>query len=187
MENINNNISFRTERLDLRVMLPDDLEQIYEYYMNNIDSFSHIIPYYNYKFDKEFMLQLLNTELKDFLASKSVRFHIFWSGGEEILGDFSIFDIRRGLFQSANLGFKLRRECRGRGIMAEALRFAIDYAFSTIGLHRLEIQTATENHDAIRLAEKLGFERVGIVRGFIRVNTEWEDYFLYSLLSAGKD
>ncbi len=187
MENISDSISFRTDRLELRVLLPEDLELIYNYYANNMDSFKHIIPYCHYRFDRDFVLQLLNFELKDFLDSKAVRFYIYRADQveEEILGDFSIFDIRRGLFQSASLGFKLRRECRGRGIMSEALRFAIEYAFGTLGLHRLEIQTSTENREAIHLAEKLGFERVGAVRGFIKVNTEWEDYYLYSLLSDG--
>ena len=189
MENISESISFSTDRLELRVMLPEDLELIHDYYINNIESFKHIIPYCHYRFDRDFVFQLLNLELKDFLESKAVRFYMFLADQvwEEILGDFSIFDIRRGLFQSASLGFKLRREHRGRGFMTEALRFAIDYAFGTMGLHRLEIQTAADNAEAIHLAEKLGFERIGKVRGFIKINSDWEDYYLYSLIADGHD
>jgi ribosomal-protein-alanine N-acetyltransferase len=186
MDFFNNNIEFCTERLCLRLLLPEDIDAIMNYYIVNKECFEGIIPYYKYKFNRDFFLKLLNAELSDFLDNRSVRFYLFDRSGktDDIWGDFSIFDIRRGLFQNASLGFKLGSENRNKGLMREALRFAIDYAFSTLGLHRLEVQTSVCNNSAVRLVEHLGFDRIGIAQGYIKINADWEDYYLYSLLNT---
>jgi len=55
---------------------------------------------------------------------------------------------------------------RGRGIAAEALRVLTDWAFATLGLRRAQVFVAPENVAALRLAERAGFRREGVLRSY---------------------
>jgi ribosomal-protein-alanine N-acetyltransferase len=56
----------------------------------------------------------------------------------EIVGVVNINEIVAGAFHSAYLGYYGMTKFSRRGLMTEALRAAVDYAFSDLGLHRLE-------------------------------------------------
>lgn len=59
----------------------------------------------------------------------------------------------------------------GRGAGEAMLREAIALARRK-GIKRLELSTATHNHRAIRLYEKVGFEREGVLRGYTHLLSE---------------
>jgi RimJ/RimL family protein N-acetyltransferase len=50
----------------------------------------------------------------------------------------------------------------GKGLASEALRLLLDYAFDSLGLRKLHVKVRTDNEAAVRLYQKLGFEREGI-------------------------
>jgi ribosomal-protein-alanine N-acetyltransferase len=62
---------------------------------------------------------------------------------------------------SAELGCGIAAEYRGRGLMAEALRAAAEYAFHAMGLAVLRAYTEESNIAAARLLERCGFVRAG--------------------------
>lgn len=82
----------------------------------------------------------------------------------------------------AELGFVLAQDKWGRGYMGEALPALIDFAFNTLGLHRLEADADPRNDRSIRLLERLGFQREGYQRERYNVNGELQDAVLFGLL-----
>ena len=66
--------------------------------------------------------------------------------------------------RSAHLGMTLRPSFRGRGLGYETLRALCLYGFDFLGLHRLQIETLTDNDAMIATAEKAGFTREGVLR-----------------------
>jgi RimJ/RimL family protein N-acetyltransferase len=52
-------------------------------------------------------------------------------------------------------------ECRGRGCGTETARLMLDYAFTTLGLHSVWLETYAFNPAAIRAYTKAGFREVG--------------------------
>src|SRR5215472_9549681 len=66
--------------------------------------------------------------------------------------------------RSAHLGLSLRPACRGRGLGTDAIRVLCRYGFAIRGLHRLQIETLTDNHAMIATAERAGFVREGLTR-----------------------
>ena len=66
--------------------------------------------------------------------------------------------------------------------MTEALTAMINYAFSSLGLHRLEADSDDKNAASLALLEKLGFEREGFFRERWLVNETWEDSVMLGLL-----
>jgi RimJ/RimL family protein N-acetyltransferase len=82
----------------------------------------------------------------------------------------------------AELGFALGREHWGRGYMEEALRTLLDYAFGPLGLRRLEADIDPRNEASIRLTERLGFRREGLLRERWVTAGEVQDSLFYGLL-----
>lgn len=57
----------------------------------------------------------------------------------------------------AELGYWLAPALHGRGLMTEAARAVVDFAFRTLGLHKVTVGCFEENAASRRVIEKLGF------------------------------
>ena len=82
----------------------------------------------------------------------------------------------------AEIGFALARDCWGRGYMKEALPLMIDFAFSRLGLRRLEADADPRNIASLRLLDRFGFTQEGLLRERYCVNAELQDAVLLGLL-----
>ncbi len=67
--------------------------------------------------------------------------------------------------------------------MREALTPAISYIFDQVGLHRVMANFRPENVRSAQLLERLGFEREGLARSYLRINGVWADHVLTSLFN----
>lgn len=104
-------------------------------------------------------------------------------GTGEIVGDCNFTNIVRGPFQACHLGFSLAKRFEGQGLMREALTSAITYIFDEVGLHRIMANFRPENIRSERLLKRLGFEREGMARSYLRINGVWADHVLTSLIN----
>jgi len=66
--------------------------------------------------------------------------------------------------EDIDLGFRFVKRCWGRGYATEVARAWIDYAFSTLSLHRLTAFAHPENSASLRVLERVGFRRLGPAR-----------------------
>ncbi len=82
----------------------------------------------------------------------------------------------------AEIGFILRRDLWGRGLMLEATRTLLAFAFDTLNLHRVEADVDPRNAPSIRLLQRLGFQREGYLRERWIVGEEINDTVMYGLL-----
>jgi RimJ/RimL family protein N-acetyltransferase len=106
-------------------------------------------------------------------------FTIFLS--DEIVGTVALnrFD---GLASAAHLGYWLRTDVAGRGLMTEAAAAVVGFGFDELRLHRLELHAAPDNVASVRVAEKLGFKRGGVLRDGSRGASGWHDVLVFDLL-----
>ena len=98
--------------------------------------------------------------------------------GEALLWDIDLHN------RSAHVGLSLRPACRGRGLGADTVRVLCRYGFTIRGLHRLQLETLSDNHAMIAAAERLGFTREGATRGSSWVAGNWADDVIYGLLDT---
>lgn len=83
----------------------------------------------------------------------------------------------------AEIAYELDHEHWGKGYMREAVARIVEYGFSTLELHRLEIRTHPDNARSMKLAESLGFVKEGILRENERhVLGHWEDTAVFGRL-----
>ena len=91
--------------------------------------------------------------------------------------------LRIGKHQTGGVGYWVAREARGRGLTTRALRGLCRCALDDLSLERLELTTDIENFASQRVAEKVGFQREGVLRSHLRHPDGFRrDSVIFSLL-----
>lgn len=88
------------------------------------------------------------------------------------------------MLAQAELGYWIRSDLAGQGLMKEAARAVVDFGFSDIGLHRLELHASPDNLGSIAVAEALGFQREGVARDIAKGAYGFYDCVTFGLLES---
>ena len=57
----------------------------------------------------------------------------------------------------------------------------IDHCFQVAGLHRIEVASAPENTNSLRVVEKLGIREVGYAPRFLHIDGDWRDHRIFAI------
>lgn len=98
-----------------------------------------------------------------------------------VVGFANLSAIVRGAFHACYLGYGIGAAHEGKGLMAEALRLAIDHAFTGMRLHRIMANHLPENDRSARLLRRLGFVEEGYARDYLFINGAFRDHVLTAL------
>lgn len=109
-------------------------------------------------------------------------YFIFGEPGATLLGGLNIGNVRRGVAQAASLGYWMGTPYAGRGLMTDAVRAAVPFAFATLRLNRLEAACLPGNRASARVLEKVGFRLEGRARRYLKIDGRWQDHDLFALL-----
>lgn len=121
--------------------------------------------------------------VSDWDAGRAVRFAIRDRQSRELLGVVGL-DSCVHLHRSCELGYWLRRDATGRGIMTEAARACVEFAFARMAMHRIRCAAATDNSASLRVIARLGFRFEGIARQAELVGARWLDHAIFARLSG---
>lgn len=110
-------------------------------------------------------------------------FFIFRRRDGILLGGCTLTNVRRGIAQTASLGYWIGAPFARQGYMTHALSALIPFAFDELNLHRIEAACLPDNEASRRLLKKLGFHEEGFARGFLRIDGAWCDHVLFALLA----
>lgn len=103
--------------------------------------------------------------------------------GGVYLGQIDLFSINWRL-RSAEMAIVLGREgLRGKGIGGEAIGLLLRYAFTMLGLERVELEVAAENTRAIRCYQRAGFQIEGVKRHAFMVDGKHTDLTVMAVLA----
>jgi len=99
----------------------------------------------------------------------------------EVVGQLNVANILHGSVSSCVIGYWIIPEVAGLGITPTAVALAMDYMFTSIGLHRVEIAIRPENNASIRVVQKLGLRYEGLKQKYIHINSDWRDHLIFAL------
>jgi RimJ/RimL family protein N-acetyltransferase len=116
------------------------------------------------------------------LAGTTAPFAIV-SRRDQLLGSIALMRIDWSNAR-AEVGYWLARWGRGEGHATRALSQICGWGFSRLGLGRIELFAATGNLASQRVAERAGFVREGVLRGYMRAKEGQQDMVAYALLAA---
>ena len=115
-------------------------------------------------------------------AGAGLVLHITGAATGLVAGTVSLFALNRAQ-KRAEVGYALAANVWGRGYATEALKLAVDFAFETVGVARLEADIDPRNEASCRLVERIGFVREGLLRERWHVAGEATDSAMYGLLA----
>lgn len=100
-----------------------------------------------------------------------------------VIATCSLTGIARGPLEACYMGYSVDRHHEGQGVMKRMCLHVIDYAFNKIELHRIMANYMPNNERSGNLLKKLGFEREGYAKQYLRINDRWQDHVLTSLIN----
>lgn len=138
----------------------------------------HDASYYTVPMQREKIRESLY-QMRD---RREYNFGIFDRETSKLVGQISLYSIKRLPFSSGFVGYSIDHAFAGKGFGTEALEIVTKFAFETAGLHRVEAYVSPRNIASIRVLEKSNFEREGLHRKLLYINGVWEDHYMYAQL-----
>lgn len=109
-------------------------------------------------------------------------FFIFRAQDDVLLGACNLNNVRRGVLQSADLGYWIGQPYIRRGHTRAAVKRVLAHAFGPLGLNRVEAATRTENEPSRALLLSIGFTPEGFARKYLKINGQWQDHLKFAIL-----
>ena len=148
---------------------------------------AHLAPWEPLRASSYYTLEATAQRLRDageqMAAGQALHWLVFARETDALIAQASFTDIARGVFQACYLGFSIARSHQGKGLMQEALGVAIEDAFTREGLHRVMASHRPENLRSAALLARLGFEREGFARAYLKIAGEWADHVLLAKIN----
>ena len=169
-----------TERLHLRRVLESDVAEIYR-----LRSDPRVLQY----LDRDPCPDLETARKWIAMVSglvdnnEAIQWAVSEKDGEKLMGYIGLWRMTPE-HHRGEIGYALLPEYFRKGVMKEALRETIRYAFSGMKLHSIEAKISPGNEASIRLVEGCGFVREGYFREDYYWNGRYFDTLVYGLLEA---
>ena len=119
--------------------------------------------------------------IRPFKDDKGIRWGIVRKGNEELIGTCGYYYWNK-TSRRADIGYDLDPAHWGEGIMTEALSAALRYGFEEMGLNRVQAVIDSENVKSIKLVERLGFKKEGVLRQNSYFRGRFRDEVCFSIL-----
>ncbi len=140
------------------------------------------LPWVPFNGTREASMRYAEACVADWDAGRAVRFAIRDRHSRELLGVVGL-DSCVHLHRSCELGYWLRRDATGKGLMTEAANASVEFAFSRMAMHRIRCAAATDNFPSLRVIQRLSFRFEGIARQAELVQSRWLDHAVFAKLS----
>lgn len=167
------------EHIKLRALEPEDLDVLFA--AENDSSYwgfsGTLAP-----FSRDLLRKYIANAQQDIFEARQLRLAIVNNGEGQVIGLIDLFDYHP-LYRRAGVGILVLGEHQKSGVASEALRLCMQYAFKHLELHQLFANIPVGNEGSIRLFQKLGFERTGMQKDWIRNNGKFVDVGMYQCIN----
>ena len=165
----------------LRPPVSADSQAIYEAV---VESLADLNPWMSWAHDRYSIndaIEWINDTRKSWVDGDIYNFLITEAKNGAIFGT-SGFVINSKLYRFGNLGYWVRTGARGNGIAVRAARLVAQFSFEKLAMLRVEIVIAEGNRASLRVAEKLGALREGLLRNRIKVGDNVYNAWMHSFI-----
>lgn len=169
-----------TERFILRKGIVDDCKDIFALYSD--EKVVKYLPLTLFA-SVDDALDELNWYDKIFKEQTGLRWVIEEAKTKKVIGTCGYLNYEKE-HNRIEIGYDLNPEHWGKGIMQEALRKIIHFAFTSMGINKIEAKIEPENNSSIRLLEKLNFSQEGVLRQHELEKGKYVDLAIFSILKS---
>ena len=167
------------ERIVLRKIRRADAESLVRHINDVTVARNTFIPHpYSLKDAREF---IQNSHLQ-WRKGTAYRLMIEVPESGDVIGCVGLESVFRK-HRNCEAGYWLSKKYRGQGILPQALRLALGFAFMELKLVRVQAHVMVGNTASVRVLEKTGFKLEGCLRKRIKHRGRWKDLLVYSILT----
>lgn len=163
-----------TPRLLLRQVQPDDVDEIF--FLRSDPSVLQYIDRYPAR-SKEEAAAFIDNVRKWEAANESILWAMCFPENQKLIGTIGYWRIQPEHFR-AEIGYVLHPQHHGNGLMTEAMKAVIDYAFEVMRLHSIEANINPMNEASKQVLLKNGF----VQEAYFRENFYFDGKFLDSMI-----
>lgn len=176
-----------SERMHIRLITEKDYWLLTDYYVENRQFLTPWEPsrdesYFQHR-GWEARLQLMSMQQKQ---GDAFYFLLMDPQAQQLFGVANFSQVIRGCFQACYLGYSVAAHAQGQGYMYEGLATLLPYIQTQQKLHRIMANYMPRNHRSGALLARLGFEKEGYARDYLKINGQWEDHILTALVSPNR-
>lgn len=150
------------ERIDLIEINESGLNDMYEY--SQLPSFYTYLEYGEHKTIEE-TRQYLNKLINRSNSETDHYWFIYLKAERKVIGTFGLLNIdyRRGCTE---IGYGLSPLYWGKGYFKESVILILNFLFNEMTFHRVWAKTQLNNIASIKVLEKVGFKKEGVMRDY---------------------
>jgi [ribosomal protein S5]-alanine N-acetyltransferase len=177
--NLTGTMEIETSRLILRRFTPDDAEDMYANWAGDPEVTKFLM--WDAHTDAAATHSLLEQWAQAYADPRTFLWAIVLKETGKPIGSISLLNFNEQ-DRKAEVGYCIGRRWWGKGLMAEALRAVLTFAFDTVGLNRVEACHDTRNIASGRVMQKAGMEREGHFRQWKYRKGRFCDFEFYAIL-----
>ncbi|MBK7977853.1 MAG: GNAT family N-acetyltransferase [Deltaproteobacteria bacterium] len=114
--------------------------------------------------------------------SSAIRFAVRSREGDHLVGTIGFHSISL-VHRTAELAYDVAPAYAGRGVASACVCAIVPWGFAARGYERIQATVVDTNAASIRVLEKTGFAREGLLRGYRRVRGAPRDLWMYARLA----
>ncbi|MES2947909.1 MAG: GNAT family N-acetyltransferase [Pseudomonadota bacterium] len=177
--------NLQTARCNLALLQPDNAHRLLAFRQRNLD---HLSPWEPTRNPDDGTLEeacqcVAARSAQAYVDGVAVHFIATDRASGAMVAGCNFTNIVRGIFQACNLGYSVDHAWQGQGVMYEVVLAGIAYMFGTQGLHRIGANHMPSNVRSEKLLRRLGFEREGYARAYLKIAGQWQDHVLTALIN----
>lgn len=177
----------KTDNLIISVLSPENCELLMEYENENREFLSQWEPErVGDYFSLDSARQRLENSFQNFQLGVSLPLVAFNKEHNKIICLCTFSNIVYGPFQACNIGYSICEKEQGKGLMFEMLQASIKYVFDEYELHRIMANYIPSNTRSERLLIKLGFQKEGLAKSYLKIAGSWQDHILTSKVNMSE-
>ena len=167
--------------ISMRLFRKSDAEDLYEAVSESLAELSPWLEFVHEDYTIKETRKWLKTHPKSRKKGIEYNFAIFNAKDGSFLGGCWLSRID-DINKLADLGYWVRTGYTGRGVASAATLLLAKWGFKELKLNRIEILVATGNKPSLRVAEKVGAHREGVMRKRIVLRDKVHDAVMFSLV-----
>ncbi len=118
-----------------------------------------------------------------FHSKRGIRWGMILKETGEYIGSVGLNNLNI-VSKKAEVGYELHPSYWGKGLTTEAVKAILQYSFDELDLYRMGAITYPQNTASTKLLEKIGFQKEGLLRGYLFQYSRSHDAFVFSILQS---
>jgi ribosomal-protein-serine acetyltransferase len=164
----------------LRPFHSDDIAPFHAAVVESVNELKPWMPWCHDGYTIEEASAWVHLQIQLFEQRSEFEFLVF-DAASELVGVCGLnqIDVRN---RRANIGYWMRSSQCGKNYATEAVKAVVDWSATNTDFQRLEIVVATGNTASLRVAEKAGAFREGVLRSRLLLHEQFHDAVMFSFV-----